>query len=251
MKNNYTLKTLVMTVFVALLYVQTFAQIRVVRVDPTTNEVTIRNYGSPNNPENIGPYWLCNFPDYDQLEDMVVLDGNLNLAIGSEVTVTSTVNFPVADAELGLYNDNDFGSATAMQDYLQWGSSGHPREGVANTANLWTPGTFIADAPPFEYTGNGSQNGVGFWQTALSIDGFEAQNAILMFPNPTTNMLNIKLASSVTNASISIFDMLGKTVMSQIINTSNALDVSKLVSGLYLVKIQTNQGLHTRRFVKQ
>ena len=48
-----------------------------------------------------------------------------------------------ADAELGIYLDDQFGNPDSMISYIQWGSDGHRREGVAESAGLWTAGTFL------------------------------------------------------------------------------------------------------------
>ena len=50
-------------------------------------------------------------------------------------------------ADLGLYETNTFGSASAMQDFVQWGSGGNGRESVAVGKGIWTAGDFILTAP--------------------------------------------------------------------------------------------------------
>lgn len=71
-------------------------------------------------------------------------------------------------------------------------------------------------------------------------------------PNPASTKLNIRLPKGLQNAQVSIFDVLGKKVYSQELNSLTAsIDVSKWNSGVYLVKVSTDTFKQTRRFVKQ
>ncbi|WP_417197557.1 T9SS type A sorting domain-containing protein [Bizionia sp.] len=84
--------------------------------------------------------------------------------------------------------------------------------------------------------------------TPLSTDTFEV-NALSVYPIPTKDYLNISYKSTIQ--SVTIFNMLGQEVYAQ--NTSASkleLQVSELATGTYLVKLQTEVGTHTFRFLK-
>jgi hypothetical protein len=69
---------------------------------------------------------------------------------------------------------------------------------------------------------------------------------ILMYPNPTKDILNFKgLTASV---SIYILDVFGKKVASRTIENNDTIDVSNLPSGIYLVHIENYN--HTLKFIK-
>ncbi|WP_189663263.1 MULTISPECIES: T9SS type A sorting domain-containing protein [unclassified Polaribacter] len=71
-----------------------------------------------------------------------------------------------------------------------------------------------------------------------------------MYPNPTSNILNISAKETIQNAQI--FNVLGKEVMSLNINkNSESIDVSSLSSGIYLIKYQSNGAVGTAKFVKE
>ena len=93
---------------------------------------------------DISSYWLCNIPAYTQISNLTVDCGNLNLAAGEIITITGFNSLNENDAELGLYSTNNFGSSTAIVDYLEWGSTGHGRSSVAVNAGVWTTGEFVA-----------------------------------------------------------------------------------------------------------
>lgn len=71
-----------------------------------------------------------------------------------------------------------------------------------------------------------------------------------MYPNPANNILNISAKETIQNADI--FNVLGKRVMSVTINkTNDAINVSDLASGIYLIKYTVNDKVGTAKFIKQ
>jgi hypothetical protein len=251
MKTNYTLKATLMLVVLALGFTSLNAQenVRILRLDPATNSVTLKNFGDANAP--ISDYWFCNVPAYEAVSGMT---SATVLAPNEEINLaTNTVNFPVSSGEFGLYTTNSFGSSSAIIDFMQWGTgnSGSSRESVAVAAGLWVADTFITVAPPFEYGGDGTQNGVANWST-LGVDSFEKEGDFKLFPNPSNSVVNIALQSANANGTLQVFDMLGKQIFTKAItsNEVSQIDVNNWDSGLYLIKISSDQGEETKRFIK-
>jgi len=79
-----------------------------------------------------------------------------------------------------------------------------------------------------------------FINDALSVSDFDF-NGFSMYPNPASDILNIKL-NNITNADLSIYDIQGKLVLKQSVSEEQNLElnVSELQSGLYFVKLNTN-----------
>lgn len=75
--------------------------------------------------------------------------------------------------------------------------------------------------------------------------------AISVFPNPTSDILNI--TSSETISEIEILNSLGQVVYRAGVNADNAVcDVNGLSNGVYLVRIQSKGAVVVqRRFVKE
>lgn len=250
MKKHYTLKVVLIAVVALFSMSNLFAQanVRILRADPNTNSITLKNFGDTEAP--ISGYWFCVRPQYAQLSSMT---GVTTLAPGAELDIASSINFPVASGEFALYSSSSFGSSAAMLDFLQWGTgAASSRESEAVGAGLWVADTFITDAPPFEYTGDGTQNGVAFWST-LSAEDFEGTNNLRLYPNPTNTILNIEFKTVITSGTIEVFDMLGKQVFIQSLATDNLskIDVSDWESGMYLIKMSSDNGEETQRFIKQ
>ena len=88
--------------------------------------------------------------------------------------------------------------------------------------------------------------------TTLSIDVSINNNEFSISPNPATSRLNVNLPQNSNNAMLSVFDVLGKRVFKEQIDALTAsIDVSKWNSGVYLVRISTDNSTQTKRFVKQ
>jgi len=137
--------------------VQIHAQIVINEIIPPAT-VEIKNLGGAT--VNISGYYLCDFPTYDQLGPTTC--GNLNLAGGAIVTVTTFINLNAADGELGLYiNNSDFGNSANIVDYVEWGSTGHTRSSVAQAAGIWSNGDFVpawTGCASLEYDGAGDSS---------------------------------------------------------------------------------------------
>ena len=70
-----------------------------------------------------------------------------------------------------------------------------------------------------------------------------------IYPNPAKNSIQITNFSRLNNPSIKIFDLLGKEVLSTL-NSSEIVDVSSLVKGIYLLSIKTEKITKSIKFVK-
>ncbi|WP_026705484.1 pectate lyase family protein [Flavobacterium soli] len=76
------------------------------------------------------------------------------------------------------------------------------------------------------------------------------KNDIALYPNPVTNELNISLSDNQIIQSISVYSILGQLVKTIRDNTAK-IDISELSSGIYLVKIQTNEGVFDKKINKK
>ena len=81
-----------------------------------------------------------------------------------------------------------------------------------------------------------------------SSEQFFAEN-FNVYPNPTTDILNIVSKNGLTAGEIKVTDMTGKVVRT--LKNSTTLNVSDLASGTYLIDITTNGGKASSKFVKK
>ena len=74
------------------------------------------------------------------------------------------------------------------------------------------------------------------------------QNQFTLYPTPSTSQLNIESSEKIDE--INIIDLSG-TTLKTIVNPKNKIDVSLLSQGLYLLQIQSSNGITNKRFVKE
>lgn len=100
-------------------------------------------------------------------------------------------------------------------------------------------------------------SGSNYWAFGLTditvrIADIPDSHDITVYPNPATSVLNIKLPEYfiIENTTIELIDYNGKTVL-QLKPTSvfSPIDIKQLKSGLYLVKIQYDKTLITKRII--
>lgn len=98
----------------------------------------------------------------------------------------------------------------------------------------------------------------GFHQSKLTITSvtkFDYPGIEMnVFPNPTSDNVNIHFNKLIENSSYSLFDMSGKLVEKKKINSTNTeLSLKKYTSGQYILKLirNTNQPLQTFKIIKK
>lgn len=86
-----------------------------------------------------------------------------------------------------------------------------------------------------------------------SVQHFSALNTIKIYPNPSSSVLNLESNFSMTDIQLTISNMMGAVVMSNINFEHKPVNIEGLASGVYLVQIkdvQTGESI-TRKFVKE
>ncbi len=79
----------------------------------------------------------------------------------------------------------------------------------------------------------------------------EQQLDFAMYPNPSSDHINIQLPSGVSKAELNVFDISGKLVLqSNIISQNQLVNVTDLSSGIYVLKIQSEGKVGSRQFIK-
>jgi endonuclease I len=88
------------------------------------------------------------------------------------------------------------------------------------------------------------------WQNSLSVEEFDLTNKINMYPNPVAdNSLHI---TSVKDLDIKIYNLLGKLVLEKSITpTNDEINISNLKSGVYLVKMNSDNHTVTKKLIRQ
>ena len=108
---------------------------------------------------------------------------------------------------------------------------------------------------------NGGADDCGY-ESTIWIDNLNIDDSILsitetsliknisLYPNPVQDILNLSTQSDKYINSVQVYDLLGKLV-TQEKNNPQQIDVSLLKRGVYLVKIETDKGVITKKVVKE
>lgn len=248
MKNYYFTFILIVLFFVNQ---SSYSQVRITEVNPPSQSIKIKNFGA--SAIDISSYWICSRIRYGVISNMTILNGDYNLGENEEVEFTSSVDLDNTSADLGLYSvSGSFGSPTAMLDFLQWGAAGIGRESVAVEKGIWTKGDFISVSSTYEFNGEVSELGLSFWQTSiLNID----ENIALKFsiyPNPSSEFINVQLPQSMSSGEVTIYNFSGKVVLKEeVYNIKSAIDIDKLSKGNYLLKLVSGDEIGVKQFIKK
>jgi hypothetical protein len=79
-------------------------------------------------------------------------------------------------------------------------------------------------------------------------DEVVAVTAVTMWPNPATDNVNISGSSDFDT--VTVYDYLGKMVMHQPI-LGSSVDISNLISGLYIFRLSGNSETINKRIIKK
>lgn len=108
---------------------------------------------------------------------------------------------------------------------------------------------FVAEGDSEIMTGAYSSMQIG----GTSIDKVLNSNAVKLYPNPATDKLKVEITAAIAgDATVQIFDVMGRTVMNttapvQVGKQSINLDINSLNSGIYNVNIVTQEGVITKK----
>jgi hypothetical protein len=180
----------------------------------------------------------------------------------------------------GVYRSTDFGANWTL---LGGGLASGSYRGFASNSQLIVAGSFgggvfystddgnnwttintgLTDLTIFDLELNdnyiiAATNTQGVFRFALSnlslstgISDLDVKNAISLFPNPTTNQINVKADYKLIGTAYIVYDNLGKSVFSGIINNENTLiEMENLPGGIYMLSVG-NSSKQIIKIIKQ
>ncbi len=81
----------------------------------------------------------------------------------------------------------------------------------------------------------------------IGIPSVSEVDGLSMYPNPVHNVLHIELSEN--NFGVEFYNMFGQKVLH--VQNEREISVSKLPSGIYMLKITTEKGIYSRKIVKE
>ncbi len=143
--------------------------------------------------------------------------------------IFENINLPFDDAN----NDGFVVFKIRTKSTLVTGST------ISNLANIY-----------FDYNFPITTNTATSTFQTLQNESFELDAYLTMYPNPVAEILNLKPKQSTEIFSVVIYNLLGQQVQT-VINPNEFIDVSRLTTGSYIVKITTDKGILSSKFIKE
>jgi len=122
--------------------------------------------------------------------------------------------------------------------------------------------TYTAPADGIYYFGFHNNSDIGATQSYMFLDTLNITSVLStnnflasklsVYPNPATNVINISSTINATINKVEMTDLNGRVVLSQNVNaTSGQVAIADLATGVYMLKIATDQGTAVKKIVKQ
>jgi hypothetical protein len=87
---------------------------------------------------------------------------------------------------------------------------------------------------------------------AVNVNDLNYDGSILVYPNPASNKITIKVADKNAGSIISIADMEGQQLLQQeLTGQTTSIDISNIPKGMYFIKVSGNKDLQIRKFIKE
>ena len=84
----------------------------------------------------------------------------------------------------------------------------------------------------------------------LEVTHLELSEKITVYPNPTTASIYFQTDTNLVDEKISIFNLSGQLISQKQITDDNALDLSELSTGVYLIQF-TNKNINSFKIIKR
>ena len=74
------------------------------------------------------------------------------------------------------------------------------------------------------------------------------KNDVLIYPNPTDEKLNILIPANIKYFYIVLYDLSGQRIL---LSSDDKLDLNGLTNGMYILEIETEQGIYRKKIIKE
>ncbi|WP_417369016.1 T9SS type A sorting domain-containing protein [Flavobacterium beibuense] len=188
---------------------------------------------------------------YNALNGETVWVRVVNIETGC-FSVASMVIYITSHAPTGVneqyFNEGETISVLEAEgENIQWYESTESDTPLPLTTSLVDNTTYYATQ-----TVDGMESMERFAVTALMTLGLEEQlfQSLSYYPNPVSNILTLSNANTISN--VEVYNLLGqKVVANNFSNTEIQIDLSNLETGIYMVKVSSQETQKTIRIQKQ
>ena len=148
-------------------------------------------------------------------------------------------------------------NAPALRWNLQYGPVGGTLASATATTNSYT---FTNLTPLTTYQiqvqavcdeGNVSEWSPAIEVTTTNLNSY-LENNVTLYPNPAKEFVDVRVDGDVNVIDMEVYDVYGKLINTvNVIDNMTRINVSGMANGMYFVRVKTEQGMVTKRFVKK
>ena len=192
-------------------------------LDASGNIYTCGNFGYPFNQIDFDP----SATDY-LLTSTGMFDGYIS-------KIDTNGNFISANKIGGSGNDSSYSMTVSASGKIT--ISGNSTIGFAKSASAVSAGGYLAS----------------YSQPSLGGNEFTLNKKIALYPNPTTNAINLNFQNQINNGNLKIVSVTGQTVFEKQNLSGNEFnfDVSNLSVGVYILEVSDENSTYKSKFIKQ
>lgn len=118
---------------------------------------------------------------------------------------------------------------------------------ISGTPTVVTPYTIYIVTATTSY-GNVSRVIAFSTDAPLSTNSFEKTDSVIVYPNPTSDLVSVALPNNAVIQKIAVYNSLGQLVLTE---TNSTFSLQNLDSGIYYLTIFTTEGNYAKKIVKK
>jgi len=183
--------------------------------------------------------------NYNQINSVFLQPDNKILAAISQYNPQQNQNeFKIKRITADGTLDNDFGGYNGITTSFYNGYNEAFSIGLQSNNKIIVAGT----------TYDGINNNFALTRlnnNVLSVaDISENQTNLVIHPNPVKNLLNIKLNREISIIDYTIYNLVGQVIYKKS-ETTPQINIENLTKGIYIIQINTSEGIFSKKFIKE
>ena len=199
------------------------------------------NGGDANNGITLGQHFFLTITDDNapSIPSNLIIGGSPTSIDLTWDAATDTESVNTSIAMYKIYRSVDGGAYTLLSDKV------FQENFTDNSAQNGFLYSYYVTAEDRSFNESTASNAVS--SAVLNVASEEFDKAFQMYPNPVNDVLSISFPGNINT--VQIFDTTGKQVL-QVKNPTMTIDISQLKSSIYILKIMTDDGILTKKLIK-
>jgi uncharacterized delta-60 repeat protein/uncharacterized repeat protein (TIGR01451 family) len=182
------------------------------------------------------------------------LDADLDAGSFHYLASSHNVNFAMEGQQILRFTFNNIllpdsnTNESASHGFIKF--SINPKQSLADYTEVENTAFIYFDANPPVATNTVLNTFVS--ASLMGIAENENTDGVIIFPNPANDIITLNISGFKGSTRLEIYNITGQLMQQQQINNENKMmDVSRLNSGIYFVKVKTDKGVTVKKFVKE